>query len=99
MKSIVQGQADEKKCFICGRTDLGACFEEHHIFGGANRRNSEEYGLKVTLCHNCHNEPPRGVHHNDVTMNYLHKVGQKAFESKCGSRADFMKIFGRNYLK
>ena len=84
MKSIVQEQADEKKCFICGRTDLGACFEEHHIFGGSNR--------------NCHNEPPRGVHHNDVTMNYLHKVGQKAFEKHCGSRSDFMKIFGRNYL-
>lgn len=98
MKSIIQ-QNENKKCFICGRTDLGACFEEHHIFSGSNRKRSEEYGLKVILCHNCHNEPPKGVHHNDVAMNHLHRIGQLAFEKEHGDRAMFMRIFGRNYIK
>lgn len=95
MKSIIQ-QGEERRCFICGRTTF---LEKHHIFGGANRKNSEKYGLTVDLCHFCHNEPPKGAHHNEVTMNYLHRVGQKAFEKVHGSRADFMKIFGKNYIK
>lgn len=91
-KSILQ---DKRECYISGRTDW---LEEHHIFGGANRKNSERYGLKVHLNHWWHNEPPDGVHHNAENMERLHKVGQEAFERVHGSRGDFIRIFGRNYL-
>lgn len=92
-KSIIQSS---KECYITGRTDL---LEEHHIFGGKpNRKNSEKYGLKVWLTHDYHNEPPTGVHHNKELMQELHEVGQRAFEKKHGTRADFIRIFGRNYL-
>lgn len=92
MKSIIQ---DKKECFISGHTSN---LESHHIFGGANRKNSEKYGLKVWLTHKWHNEYPDGAHYNKNTMQYLHEVGQRAFEEKYGTREDFIKIFGRNYL-
>lgn len=86
---------DSKKgvCFICGR--IGPT-ERHHIFGGANRRWSEKYGLVVHLCHWCHNEPPNGVHHNVRQMRWLRALGQEEFE-KTHSHEEFMQIFGRNY--
>lgn len=91
-KSILQ--EDDEICFLCG--GWGAC-EWHHIYGGANRKLSEKYGLKVRLHHHCHNEPPDGVHHNKEVMDLLHQTGQRAFDASYPD-LDFMKIFGRNYL-
>lgn len=53
--------------------------------------------MTVLLCHNCHNEPPRGAHHCKATMDYLHRVGQQAFQTAYPDK-DFISIFGRNYL-
>ena len=73
--------------------------EEHHIFGGARRKKSEKYGLVVDLCHACHNEPPRGAHHNRDTALYLHQWGQrKAMMEQGWSTYDFIREFGKNYL-
>jgi hypothetical protein len=83
-----------RKCFICGRTDW---LERHHIFGGANRKLSEEDGLVVDLCHFCHNEPPNGVHYNRKQMDWLRAEGQKMYEQN-HSREEFMARYGRNYL-
>ncbi len=91
-KSILQ--EDDNICFLCG--GYGAR-EWHHIFGGFNRKNSEHYGLKVRLHHNCHNEPPNGVHYNKEAMEFLHKTGQRAFK-KAYPDLNFKKIFGVNYL-
>ena len=84
---------DLEHCYICGSPRV----EIHHIFGGANRKNSERYGLIVPLCHLHHNEPPAGVHFNAALMQRLHEVGQRYFET-VSSREEFMRIFGRNYL-
>lgn len=92
MKSIIQENWDE--CYECGRCD---CLEEHHLLGGPNRKWSEKYGLKVRLCHWCHNEPPYGVHHNRDMMLKYRRLGQTAFE-KDHSREEWLRIFGRNYL-
>lgn len=91
-KSILQ--EDDNICFLCG--GWGAC-EWHHIYGGANRKLSEKYGLKVRLHHNCHNEPPNGVHHNKQVMDFLRETGQIAF-NKAYPELDFIKIFGVNYI-
>ena len=73
--------------------------EEHHVFGGARRKKSEKYGLVVDLCHACHNEPPRGAHHNKDTALYLHQWGQrKAMMEQGWSTNDFIREFGKNYL-
>lgn len=84
------------RCFLCG-----ACgpVERHHIFGGALRRKSERYGLVVTLCHSCHNEPPDGAHHNAGVMQLLHEYGQqKAMRENGWSVEDFRREFYKNYL-
>ena len=73
--------------------------EKHHVFGGANRTKSEKYGLTVMLCHDCHNEPPRGVHHNAVAMKQLKARAQRKAMESCGwDVEDFVTAFGKNYL-
>ena len=92
-KSIIQ---DTKECYICGGRRW---LEEHHCFHGANRKLSEKYGLKVWLCHYCHNEPPNGIHHNKQNRESLQaKVQRIAMDHYRWSVEDFRKIFGRNYL-
>jgi hypothetical protein len=91
MNSIVQS---EKECFFTYRMDW---LEKHHIFGGANRKNSEKYGLWVWLNHYWHNEPPEGVHYNRARMDELRRIGQQAFQERFPDK-DFRKIFGQNYL-
>lgn len=68
-KSILQ---KDKECFLCTRMqDL----EQHHIFGGPNRKWSEKYGLKVWLCPRCHRDPRQGVHFNRDVMKIMHRTG------------------------
>lgn len=91
------------KCFLCGQYGMT---EVHHIFGGPNRRLSDEDGLVVHLCPYCHNIPPNGVHFNAQNALWLHRVGQKAYEEKMAqnganaveARQAFMARYGKNYL-
>lgn len=93
-KSIIQ--ADKDCCYLCRSYSW---LEEHHIYGAGNRKISERYGLKVYLCHYCHNEPPNGIHFNAETNNALKaKVQKIAMEHYGWSVEDFIKIFGKNYL-
>jgi hypothetical protein len=96
MKSIMQS---EKECYFCKNTQG---LDEHHVFGGPNRKIAEKYGLKIWVCNNftrnkCHKEIHEGVETKEL-MEYLHREGQKAFEREWGTREDFMWLFGRNYL-
>ena len=92
-KSILQ---TEKECFLCGSQRW---LEEHHVFGAGCRKLSERYGLKVYLCHYCHNEPPNGVHFNAENSNYLKAKAQEiAMEHYGWSKDQFRQIFGKNYL-
>lgn len=49
-KSIIDRDM-KNQCFICGKTGYT---ERHHIYGSANRKYSEQYGLTVYLCPECH---------------------------------------------
>ena len=89
--SILQ---DKKECYRCGSYRF---LESHHIFGASNRKKSEQYGFKVWLCHNCHNEPPDGVHFNKDFNMYLKRTCQKKFE-ETHTRAEFAALIGKNYL-
>lgn len=86
------------ECYLCGTLDQT---EEHHCFGGPNRRLSEKYGLKVYLCSSCHRTGRKAIHGGvDGIENrkILHEDAQRVFEENWGTRKDFMRIFGRNYL-
>ena len=86
----------EGNCYICG---VWAKLEKHHVYGGQRRSISEKYGAVVWLCHNCHNEPPDGVHFNKDFDNELKQIGQKAAMQTYGwSIDDFRREFGKSYL-
>ena len=92
MKSIMQ---QDDKCFVCGKA-FGS--DTHHIFGGPNRRLSEEDGLTVRLCRQCHDDV-----HFDAELSYpmqlaLKQKGQEAYENAGHTREEFVKRYGRNYL-
>ena len=97
MNSILQ--TDKTKCFRCGRTIKT---EEHHIFdGNPGRKNSEKYGLKVYLCHNCHNRDykHKSIHFDANEMLKLQQIGQRAFMDHYNKTIEeFREIFGKNYL-
>ena len=92
--SIIHKRSD--RCFMCGSVRW---LEWHHVFGGALRSKSEKYGLKVRLCHHCHNEPPNGVHFNKEVRQKLQAFTQKKAMKYYGwSIEDFRKEFYKNYL-
>ena len=101
MKSIIQ--ENKKVCYLC-KTIYGKDYErndteEHHIFPGNNRKNSEKYGLKVYLCPECHQFGPEAVHKfpNQGNDLLLKQIAQAKFK-KHYPNLDFMQIFGQNYL-
>ena len=89
--SILQ---DKKECFITGGTEN---LHEHHIFGGRNRKISEQYGFKVWLRADWHNMSDYGVHFNKDFNMYLKRTCQKKFE-ETHTRAEFAALIGKNYL-
>ena len=71
-----------------------------HIGECPNRTHSGYYGLKVYLCnvHHLAGTGPEAVHANKKIMAMLHEEGQRAVEDRFGSREEFMKIFGKNFI-
>lgn len=106
MKSILQ---TEKICFLCGCCTPSGYYdglEEHHVFFGMSsskkngkRAKSEKLGLKVWLCgETCHRNGKRAVHKNRETDLFIKRHAQTVYEETYGSRADFIREFGRSYL-
>lgn len=89
------------QCWLCGRNGYADPLDRHHIFGAANRKKSEKYGLVVYLCHHdCHIFGEQAAHRNKETMQRLHEYGQrKAMEENGWTKEDFIREFGRNYLE
>lgn len=88
MESIVQTD-DWDVCFICGR-NRNAGLQTHHIFGGPNRRLSDEDGLTVRLCVDCH----RKAHRDRLTADYLHYQGRMAYLEH-HTQEEFRQRYGR----
>lgn len=71
--------------------------QEHHvIFGTANRKLSEKYGLKVYLCLAHHEEGPEAVHKNAKMARMLKARAQRTFGIQFPD-LNWMEIFGKNY--
>ena len=92
MDSILQ---NNKECYVTGSTYN---LHEHHIYPGANRKNSEKYGFKVWLRADWHNMSDYGVHFNSDLDLHLRMECQRKFE-ETHSREEFVKIIGKNYLE
>ncbi len=101
IKSIMQDK-ETGQCYLCrilhGDYSIKSVRQEHHVMGGtANRRLSEQYGLKVWLDPEHHLYGPEAVHKNAEVAEILHREAQRAFERNYPD-LDFRKIFGKNYL-
>ena len=84
---------DLNHCLICGSPHV----EIHHcIFGTANRRIADKYGLVIALCRE-HHTGPHGVHFDPVLDRDIKMGTQKMFEERYG-HDKWMEIVGRNYL-
>ena len=72
--------------------------ERHEIFYGTKcRQLSIEYGLQKDLCPE-HHRGPEGPHQNKEYDLKLKREAQSKFE-ETHSRAEWMKLIGRNYLE
>lgn len=91
MKSILQR---EKKCYITGAENVP--LHKHHIFGGPNRRISEEHGFYIYLRPELHNMSDEGIHFNKTFDQYIKAKCQREYE-KTHTREEFMRLIGRNY--
>ena len=91
INSILQS---EKVCFVTGR-EYG--LHKHHIFGGPNRKISEREGFCVYLIPELHSLPPLGVHFDHEFDLELNRACQREYEKR-HTRAEFMRLIGRNYL-
>ena len=91
-KSIMQ-QGDPR-CYMCGKT---VELERHHVMAGtANRKLSEQFGLWVWLCHDCHTGTD-GAQYNREKGLILKRMAQRAFEAR-KSHAEWMELFKKNYI-
>lgn len=94
-------RSEIRSCWLCGRNGGADPLDRHHIFGGANRKKSEKYGLVVDLCHNsCHLNGIEAAHKSPVTRQALREFGQRQAMREQGWDKDrFIREFGRNYLE
>ena len=78
-------------CELCG----ARASETHHIFNGALRKKSEEYGATIRLCRECHD----AIHKNDKFREKLKaQYQQKIMDEQGWSIEDFRKVFYKSYL-
>lgn len=102
MRSIIQ---ERKECYLC-RMKMGpdaalypyGLHRHHMVFGTANRKKSEQYGLWVYVCSEKHHEHgPESPHENREVRELLCRIAQEAFE-ETHTRDEWMREFGKNWL-
>lgn len=80
-------------CYLCKSPYI----EVHHVmYGTANRKISDKYGLVLPLCH-AHHTGINGVHFNHEMNIKLREYAQQRFE-EVYPNLDFRSIFGKSYL-
>ena len=92
MKSVI---TNSSACYLCGKPGT----ETHHCIFGSKRKLADKDGLTVRLCHSCHD----AIHHSPKEFDQqmqraLKKIAQEKWEEKYGSREEFIKRYGKNYL-
>lgn len=85
---------DMDHCYFTGTAPV----ERHHIWGGANRKISEQYGFVIPLRPDKHpNGAQAGKNAAEIDLQ-LKKMSQRYFEEHYGTREDFRRIFGKSVL-
>lgn len=93
-------QKKDGRCYLCmllyGDDGTKVTQEHHVIFGTANRKLSERYGLKVYLCIPHHTGGQKAVHQNAEMALLLKIRAQRAFRERFPV-LNWMEIFKKNY--
>lgn len=85
---------DLKHCIVTGSPDIHI----HHVFGGPNRKKSDQDGFIIPLRPDYHNMGDHGIHSNrDMDIHYKQEC-QKYFESHVGTRKEFIARYGKSWL-
>ena len=72
---------------------------KHHIYGGSNRKFSEQDGLFIYLTPEMHNMSNEGIHFNKEFMEYSKRVAEETWcKHYSKTKEDFIRRYGRNYL-
>jgi len=87
--SILTEDLDE--CYITGSKDN---VHIHHIFGAANKKNSEKYGFIIPLRADWHNMSDYGVHFNKELNLKLKRKCEDYWLKHYGNKEDFIQKFG-----
>lgn len=85
---------DMDHCYFTGSTQI----ERHHIFGASNRKKSEEDGFVIPLRYDLHPNGANAGNGAKLMDLKLKKMAQVYWEEHLGTREEFMKRYGRNYL-
>lgn len=80
----------EGYCEICHRWET---LERHHVFSGAFRKKSEEYGAVVEICRKCHDD----LHHrHPANYKWLKRQWRDRLMAENGwTIEEFIEKFGR----
>lgn len=93
-------QIKDGRCFLCminGNNCYHTEVDRHHVFGGSDRKASEEEGLTVYLCKNHHVDGPAAVHNNRENDLIIKRYAQAVYEQN-HTREEFQKRFRMSYL-
>ncbi len=94
-ENLLQGQT--KECFFTREPrDENLCI--HHVYRGAFRDKSTEYGCWIWLRPDWHNQTNYSVHNDKKLEMKLQAMCQMAFEDKYNHEL-FMKEFRRDYIE
>lgn len=78
-------------CRYCG----SPATDTHHVFNGALRKKSEEYGATIRVCRSCHEY----IHKNADFRMMIKKTFQLQIMAERGmSEEEFREIFYKSYL-
>ena len=87
---------DLSTCHITGDTkSRGADIHIHHIFGAANKTNSEKFGFIVPLRADWHDMADYGIHFDRDLDLYYKRECQKYWLKHYGSKEEFIAVFGK----
>lgn len=81
-------------CYFTGSPYI----ERHHIFGGSNRSRSEKYGFTIPLRFDLHPNGANASQAGRLLDTQLKQMAQTYYEEHYGTREEFIREFGRNYL-
>lgn len=86
---------DLKTCIITGsRKDDGFDIHVHHIFGAANKANSEKYHFLIPLRADWHDMANYGIHFNrELDLKYK-RMCQDYWLEHYGTKEEFISVFG-----